>query len=189
MPKFERGFKAWCEREAERQRDALGLTATSTLDPRDVAVALDVIVVTPDAIPGVAVDDLDQLLRRDTSSWSAVTLQGNGRNILIHNGSHAPVRQNSNIAHELAHLILRHDGSREVFSLELQWLIRSYDAQQEAEADWLGWALLLPRVALLDRRKAGATAEGIAREFGVSLQLTNYRLRMTGVERQVRGRR
>ena len=61
-----------------------------------------------------------------------------------------------------------------------------YDAEQEEEADWLGGTLLLPREGLLNKYRQTRSSEVIAREFGVSTKLVDWRLRMTGIIAQVR---
>jgi len=55
---------------------------------------------------------------------------------------------------------------------------------EEQEANWLAGCLLLPRELLLRALKQGLDAVGIAEANAVSLQMANFRLRTTGVERQ-----
>jgi hypothetical protein len=62
----------------------------------------------------------------------------------------------------------------------------AYSDEQEQEADWHAAALLLPRDALVHHRSRGKTTLEIANHFGVSVALCEWRLRMTGVEIQIR---
>jgi Zn-dependent peptidase ImmA (M78 family) len=65
-------------------------------------------------------------------------------------------------------------------------VMRSYDQKQEDEANWLAAAILLPREALLQSKRNKLSATDIAVRFGVSEPLVSYRLRITGVEAQLR---
>jgi Zn-dependent peptidase ImmA (M78 family) len=72
---------------------------------------------------------------------------------------------------------MSHDGS---------FVMRSYDQKDEDEANWLAWALLLPREGLLACKREKLAAMEIAERFGVTESLVNFRLRMTGVEAQLK---
>jgi Zn-dependent peptidase ImmA (M78 family) len=95
----------------------------------------------------------------------------------------------SDIIHELAHVMLGHEPSQVVFSEDGQMATRVFDQKQEDEATWLGWALLLPRDALMAARRARLATTQIADQDGVSEKLGGFRLQMTGVDMQMRRRR
>lgn len=61
---------------------------------------------------------------------------------------------------------------------------RCLQPDQEQEATALGGTLLLPRPALLEEARSGATIDQIARKFGVTKQMAQFRWNATGVERQ-----
>jgi Zn-dependent peptidase ImmA (M78 family) len=63
-------------------------------------------------------------------------------------------------------------------------LLDDYNKYQEAEADWLAGCLLLPRAALVRIRRQGINDSAAAAEYGVSLRMLQYRMSMTGVNRQ-----
>ena len=65
-------------------------------------------------------------------------------------------------------------------------LLSEYSDEAESEADWLGGAMLLPRDTLFVKRRSGLSAGEIALEYGTSEQLCEWRLRMTGVDIQLR---
>jgi Zn-dependent peptidase ImmA (M78 family) len=67
--------------------------------------------------------------------------------------------------------------------------MRSFDAKQEDEANWLAWTLLLLRPALMHCIQRGRGTAQIADEYDVSEQLVKYRSGITGVSRQSRARR
>lgn len=66
------------------------------------------------------------------------------------------------------------------------FVMRSYDQVQEDEANWLAWCILLPRDALMRCRKLDLSVAEIAEQYDVTETLVNFRLRMTGVESQLR---
>lgn len=184
---FERGYKTWCERYAAQKREELGLQASAPLDPFALAANLGIRVWKPDEIPGMTAEILNVLLRNDgktPSCWSAVTLVESGKCVVILNTSHSPGRQASDLMHELAHRIRNH-ATREVeVSPTGLMLVHEYDKAQEEEADWLSGCLLLPREALIYIKRQGLQVTDAAVSFGVSQRMLNYRMAMTGVNRQ-----
>ncbi len=186
MSALERGFKSWCERLAEGIRRDLELAPHDPLQPDALAAYLDVRLLHPEQIPGISPAVLRQLLENDPWGWSAVTQVVAGAVTVIYNPRHSAGRRSSNIAHELAHVLLEHDASRIILSPNGQVAMRSFDAKQEDEAGWLSGCLLLPRVGLLRAFRAGRSIESIAASFGVTEALVAYRSRITGVEAQVR---
>jgi len=187
-----RGFKTWAERTAAGLRREMGLAAHAPLAPADLARFLDVQLWTPQDLPGLSTAARNQLLVHDPGGWSAVSCTVNGRDVVIYNPRHSIGRQASDIAHELAHIILNHEPGKMVMSQDGGMIMRSYDPKQEEEANWLGWCLLLPREALVRATKARYSVAQTAQAFGVSEQLVTYRLRMTGVNvqfKRLRGRR
>ena len=186
---LERGFKSWAERTAASLRGDLSLSPTEALSPRQLADYLQVELCTPNDIPGLPDRVKRQLLEIDPSGWSAVTLEMRDRTLIIYNPTHSIGRQASDITHELAHIILGHRATTIIVSQDGQTVMRSYDQKQEDEANWLAWALLLPREALLRCKRSRLPAAEIAVLYGVSEQLVSYRLRITGVEAQVRAAR
>jgi Zn-dependent peptidase ImmA (M78 family) len=183
---FERGFKSWAERTSASFRRDIGLQPHSSLDPAQLANHLDVQLCTPHEIPGLPQSVLDQLLRHDPSGWSAVSIYRGDRGLIIYNSTHSKGRQASDIMHELAHLVLDHQPATLIMSQDGSMVMRSYNQKQEDEANWLAWTLLLPREALMRCKRRGLTIEQTADEFGVTVVLVRFRLRVTGVDAQMR---
>lgn len=184
-----RGFKAWCERAAAEYRGDLDVSPDGPLDPRRLAAALQVRVLTPREFPALSESSRRQLLDEDRYGWSAVTVSRNGARLVVINPAHSPARQASNLAHELAHLILDHAPEQISLSDEGVLLRLEHDPEQEDEADWLAGCLLAPRDALLRVYARNRSVERLARRFGVSLELIRWRLESTGVTRQIRAAR
>jgi Zn-dependent peptidase ImmA (M78 family) len=90
--------------------------------------------------------------------------------------------------HELAHISLRHVPSRVDLSVSGLMLLSDYPDQQEQEAEWLAGAMLLPRAALIHHRSRGWGVDQICAKFSVSATLCQWRIRMTGVDSQLKRR-
>jgi Zn-dependent peptidase ImmA (M78 family) len=179
-----RGFKQWAEVQSIKYRQALGLRVDARLPAARLAEHLEVTVVTANEIPGVTPDILDRLLHRDKESWSAVTLPANDCTLVIYNPSHSLARQESNLMHELAHIICEHDPESVVQLHGLYFPLRTYDAEQEEEAAWLGGCLQIPRDGLWRAVCRGTGTAQIAQHFGASVSLVQFRRQVTGVDRQ-----
>jgi Zn-dependent peptidase ImmA (M78 family) len=180
-----RGFKAQAERISEQARAALGLDAISPLDPWIYAESLGFMTLNIRDL-GLNAKSLAQLLEKDSDSWSGMTLQEGNLIGIVLNPSHSLARQATTLAHELAHHVLKHVPSHVNVSETGLMLLSEYSDEAESEADWLGGAMLLPRDALFVKRRSGLTTSQIALEYGTSEQLCEWRLRMTGVDIQLR---
>lgn len=183
---LERGFKSWTERVALSLRSDLGLPPDGALDPRRLAEHLDVRLATPYEIAGLSEADLKQLLEIDPWGWSAVSILESESPLVIYNPRHSRARQASDIMHELAHLILDHKPATLIHSPDGRFVMRSYNETQENEANWLAWALLLPRDVLMMCKKRALSSTQIAQTYGISEKLVSFRLHVTGVEAHLR---
>lgn len=183
-----RGFKADSERRSAAARNALGLAETEKLCPWQYAEYLGVLVYDADELD-LEPQHSDQLLVRDPDSWSGMTLFEEGVHVVVLNSSHPHTRRTATLMHELAHIILGHVPAEVNVSPSGLVLLSDYSTEQEEEADWLGAALLLPEIALIQHRSRGMSAEAIAQTYGVSGQLCSWRCRMTGVEKRLAFRR
>lgn len=175
-----RGFKAEAERIAQRLRTDAGVGRSARLKLKSVAESLDVRIVSADEL--VPLEILHEIERIQAYSFSACTFEINERHVIVFNPIRSRPRRRSDIAHELAHIILEHDLT------EIQYLndvpFRTCRPDQEQEATALGGTLLLPRPALLEEARHGATIERVAKKFDVTKQMAQFRWNSTGVERQ-----
>lgn len=177
-----RGFKAEAEREAARVRRELGLAPHDPLDPADVARHREIVVV--DAATLVDMADLEELERLQAFSFSAATFEIESRKIIVFSPLRTAGRRNSDIAHELAHDMLKHELS-EVRHLN-GMPFRTCRPDEEEEATAFGATLLLPRPLLLSAARRRATVEQIAADYSVTVEMARFRYHSTGVEKQVR---
>lgn len=184
---MERGFKSRCEQMARSLRAGLGLAAYEPLTPGFLADYLGVEVWSV-ADLGLPEEDLAQLVHVDPDAWSAVTVSAYGRDAIIVNPAHRGGRHSSDLMHELAHLLLRHEPSTIVLTDELELALRVYNASAEDEANWLAAALLLPREALVRISSQRISTETVCLDYGVSEQMFRFRMNVTGVNSQFRHR-
>lgn len=180
---FRRGFKSWCETASKRIRHELDLTPYEPLDPLRLAKHIGIKVWQANKVPGLSEDCLRVLLKEDPDSWSAVTIAIDSQNLIILNSVHSKGRQSNTISHEISHIILDHVPARVDVS-EMGLLLNTFDKKQEQEADWLAGTLLLPRDALLFIKRQYPNLKYAARIYGVSFKLLEYRMSITGVNKQ-----
>lgn len=183
MP-FARGFRTRSENIAEQVRRDIGLLPTEPLSLDQVAATIGVRLITPSNVRGMSRESLDVLLHRESDAWSAVTVSCGFVDVVVYNPTSSAARTSSDVAHEIAHLLLAHEPSTLSFVQDGTWTIRSYNQGQEDEAAWLGGCLLLPRVALLDLASRGVGDPEACAQYGVSQALLRYRRNITGVARQ-----
>jgi hypothetical protein len=183
---LQRGYKSWTERTATSLRGELGLGPHDVLAPVALARYLEVLLWTPHDVPDLPAGALDQLLQKDPWGWSAISVLQGTTPVIIYNPRHSAGRRASDIVHELAHLILGHEPAKVIMSHDGSFVMRSYDQKDEDEANWLAWSLLLPREGLLACKRQRLAVLEIAERFGVTESLVNFRLRMTGIEAQLK---
>jgi Zn-dependent peptidase ImmA (M78 family) len=184
------GFKAEAEKIAEHVRAELGLGPLDALDCFTLAEAW--------GIPVVSLGELrengakDQSVRRllsDDAGFSATTVVLGTKRLIVYNPHQPPGRSANSLAHELSHLILEHRAAPAIGVGGC----RHWDGLQEADADWLGATMLVPRSSALEWMLQDGDLDAGAMNFGVSLELFRWRVNHTGVvrqiarERQVRG--
>lgn len=166
-----RGFAAEANRIALRVRECLGISPIDRFDPIAACAHFDIELLKMSELDC----DSSAFQGFGQSHFSAVTVPCGPRTAIVHNDSHHPNRQRSNICHELAHCFLGHKMAPPLNDKGA----RIHDSGIEAEANYLGGALLIPNEAAHH-----AVANGIAHMahvvFGVSEQMVQYRLRISG---------
>lgn len=179
-----RGFKAEAERLSETVRADLKLAPSDALPLGELATFLGAeLRSAADLIDVSRLTAIDQL---QPGAFSACTFEIGPRRVIVWNPLASRGRRTSDIAHELAHLRLKH-AVKTVHAVGGLTFF-GCDPDEEQEANWLAGCLLLPRTLLVSQLRAGATADEIADRYDVSQQMANYRLRATGVIRQLQRR-
>jgi Zn-dependent peptidase ImmA (M78 family) len=130
---------------------------------------------------------LHDLERLQAFAFSACTFDIDGTKVVVVNPLRSRARSASDVAHELAHLLLNHrlDEIRIVADVPF----RTCRPDQEEEATNLGGTLLLPRPLLLSAVRRGLDEQAIATQFDVTTEMARFRINRTGVRRQLRSGR
>ena len=175
-----RGFKSESAALVKEVRSELGLKTLQRLDPRRLASYL--------GIPIVPLTELssDTAMVRffttvENGVFSALTVFHGHRRMILHNDSHSPARQNSNLAHELAHGLLRHEPAP---ALDGKTGCRDWNDVKELEAAWLGGEILVTRDMALAVARGWLTKPQAQIRFGVSDEMLTWRLNQTGAAKQ-----
>ena len=182
MPNFERGFKAWAENISLSIRKDLGLKPHDPLPVESLASHLKIELLTPANVSGLSQDHLKQLLKTDTSGWSATTFHIGPRTVIIYNSEHSIKRRASDLMHEFAHILCSHELTQLILSQDGKIEMKSFDKNQEDEAAWLGGCLLLPKQAVLHIKFRGMDDDTASNHYCVSKDMLNYRVGVSGVK-------
>ena len=173
---YRHGFKTKANRIAVQLRADLGLAPIAPLDPWSVCDHFDVEVIKLSELLGEGGTQVgSHFLAVDTDVFSAVVISRGMRTAIVHNDAHAPVRQRSNLFHELSHLFLGHpvkpllsaDGTRD------------RDGAVEDEAAFFGGCLAIPNEAACHIVDSGMQSVA-AKTYLVSSSMLTYRLRVSG---------
>ena len=185
MP-LRRGFKAEAERLAKDIWRAMGLKPNDRMDVARLAEHEGCTVRSAGSLVDIA--KLEELNEIQNDAFFACTFKLPGdRYAIVYNPLMKATRRNSDVAHEVAHIVLGHRFSRLERLGNVAFL--SGDKSQEEEAAWLSGCLLLPRFVLIhDLRKRRGHAI-IAERRMLSLDMVKYRVRVTGAERQINAER
>ena len=109
---FRRGFKTQAERLSMELRAELRLGAMERLDPRALAqhLAIPVVDLSDLRASGASAAAVYHFQRVATDVVSAFTVVDGFKRLIVINDAHAPTRQASDLAHELSHVVLEHEG-------------------------------------------------------------------------------
>jgi Zn-dependent peptidase ImmA (M78 family) len=125
----------------------------------------------PREIPGLDAKFVRHLTVTEPASWSAATLKIADKHLIIINNGHPPTRQNNSLAHEIGHVVLKHEPAKMALTPNGAMMMNEYNRDHEDEATWFAGALLLPRDALIDLARRGVADRVAAERYGVSMQL------------------
>lgn len=158
----------------------LNLKPHDYLSARRLADHLKVDVITQNDVPGFDKGLIQKLHNHNV--WSAVTLFKDGQYTIISNLDHSETRQESDLFHELAHIICGHDMSG--FVLIGNVYLRNYNQEQENEAEWLGGCLHIPRKSLEWSFRNNISPQDICINYSASNDMLSYRINVTGIKYQ-----
>lgn len=112
--------------------------------------------------------------------WSAALVPHGTGQFIVENGVHIPRRRRSNVAHEMAHLLLEHEFDRILFTDGKRGCRNPATKDMEEEAAELSGELLLPADAARRAAALGRSDEEVADFFDVSPEFARWRLNVTG---------
>lgn len=183
---LKRGFKANAERLAKQYREELNIHPCAALCAFKLAEHLKVPVYkATEFLKEPHEINLLSKANGTTCGWSALTMVAkSGNRIIIYNEFHSEARQQSDMMHELAHVICKHEREQKQYDFEIPFGMREFDEVQEEEAKCLGSTLQLPSPALLWANKRNMAHDEIATHFNASQDMVKYRINMTGIAKR-----
>lgn len=176
-----RGFKSEANAIARELRAELGLAATAPLDAFALAQFLEIPLVPLSSLHQDAPEAVKMLSGSEAAAFSAATIFSDCHRMIVYNDAHAPGRQSSDLAHELAHALLHHPP-KPAFGPDGE---RNWNSELEAEADWLAGALLISDEAAIGIVQRGLSLGDAAREYSTSALMVKFRLNVTGARIRV----
>ncbi len=183
---LKRGFKANAERLAIEYRSKLLIHPCAPLCAFKLSEHLSIPVCS--ATEFLKQEDEIALLSGTNGvecEWSALTMVTKaGNRIIIHNPFHSIGRQQSDVMHELAHIICKHEIKENTYDFAIPFGMRNFDEVQEEEAKCLGSTLQIARPGLLWSKKRDMDNHAIAEHFNASIDMVNYRMNTSGVSKQ-----
>ncbi len=124
------------------------------------------------------------------SEWSAMSVpldkMMNSWAVLL-NDCHSAERQRVTLLEEYWHILMGHKLTKVARISEAYG--RTYDQAEEHDAYYLASASLLPRKAVQDAVIKGCSAADIAKRFGTSPELVEYRIKRLGLWREHIGKK
>jgi hypothetical protein len=172
--KLEVTFKHRCEAIAVDWRHYFHLRAFDPLPAEQLLQALGGEAITPDQLVNVSSEVISQLL--NGSDWSAGLIRRHPLLILCR-PDHTPARHQSDMMHEIAHILLKHP----LIDFNPETGLPMRDQSYEAEATYLGGCLQIPRLGLRWITQQGFTTKQIANHFTASEGMVRLRANMTGI--------
>jgi IrrE N-terminal-like domain len=166
------------ERKALEIRRFAGVGISVRLDPFKLAESLKLRVVYLSDLDGLSLQARDHLMGSDCWSGGTTGWLPDGSGVIVINGRQSRGRQAATLMEEICHSLLGHKPSQIADAMGGG---RSYNRAVEEEAYSVGAAVLVPYRSLEDLLFAGATVDRIARHFGVTRSLVEYRMRVLGL--------
>lgn len=170
-------FKRKCEAISTEKRHQLGLQSFDALPADCLATHLSVFIVPIESFKQLSKQSYAVLTTGN--NWSAAVISCDPIQI-VHNPNHTGDRRESDLMHELGHIILKHPMAQ--FDARKQPLRQK---QYENEATYLGSCLQIPRRGLLWATQSGMTLTQIAEHFNASEEMVLFRSNAFGLRRSV----
>jgi transcriptional regulator with XRE-family HTH domain len=169
------------EGAAQKFRADLGLSPGEPLD--SLRIEIEGVRVVPVGKATHLDSRVRRQLREDAGAeWSAMTVPLNSSSdewVVLLNDSHTVERQRVTVLEEFWHILLGHKLTKIARVAEAYG--RTYDKNEEHDAYYLASATLLPKSAMLAAVREKRSSDEIAKEFGTSSELVDYRVKRLGL--------
>ena len=170
------------ERIALKVREFAGTPLDQPLNPWKLAPYVKIRVMDLKQIEGLSEESRRTLIGDNGKGWSGGASRPlpDGSRLVFLNPNHTRERQAATLMEEICHVILGHSPTKLMMAEETQAAVhfRNFDKNQEEVAFAVGAAALIPYFPLKHAVMAGLTSERIARRFGVSRDLVEYRIKV-----------
>ncbi len=181
---FERGFKTIAEQKSILIREELSISKFKPLDAFKLAEHKQIPIFSVDDVFAENKTHPSYAFMSNPGKFNALWMPNeDGDKIIIHNSNHSPYRQQSNLMHELAHIILEHEMPDDIAQLCKLYNLHYYNKKDEQEAKYLGACLQIPKPGLLWAIKENWTIDQISQFFTASPEMVNYRLNSIGARK------
>lgn len=166
------------EKHGMALRAKAGLGVRGRLDPFSVMDKYNIIVMHPKDLGELDEADHDLLRGIDARTWSGGAQElPDGRLLILLNPNQTPERATVTVMEEVAHAHFGHQPSR--LSVGPSGMLgRHYDAIAETEAYRTAAAALLPSIVVARAVWRQVPAETLAAEYGVSIELVEFRIKI-----------
>jgi Zn-dependent peptidase ImmA (M78 family) len=183
--KYRYGFKAEANRFAHELRVELEILPEHPLCPWLLAEHLAVPILKFTELPDCG-EKLYLMKGKGKKEFSATVCYDGFKAFIVNNDVHEAKRQASNVAHELAHILLGHPPARP-FDEDGK---REFLAEIEDEAEWLGPALLVSEEAAINAYKLiqskTYTLSSLSDEWKVTEDVLRMRMNLVGARKRFR---
>ena len=159
---------------ATKQRNILNFKAFKPLPAEVLVKHFKARLFTAEAVPNAKLEAIKLLNNSD--DWSAGIISLNPLWI-VYNSRHTPARQQSDLMHEFAHVILKH----EMVKYNPQTGLPQHLQEYEDEAVYLGGCLQIPRRGLLWAKQKQMTVSQVALHFNASEDMVKFRSNVNGI--------
>jgi transcriptional regulator with XRE-family HTH domain len=176
------------EQTAEKFRKDLGLKRDEPLDSLKLEVD-GVTVVRVSETNCLSRDIIKRLRAEAVGEWSAMSVpldSAHERWAVLLNDGHTIERQRVTVLEEFWHILLGHKLTKIARIAEAYG--RTYDKAEEHDAYYLASATLLPKDAVTEAVSQKMPSDQIARGFGTSPELVDYRIKRLGLWRDHLGK-
>jgi hypothetical protein len=167
---------------AEVRKNELKASLYQRICPYDLAdlYGVDVLTLQGLADSGCPPEAIEFFTSVRPEAWSAALVPNGTGQFIVENNAHTPQRRRSNIAHEMAHLLLEHEFDRILFTNGKRGCANPTSKMMEDQAAELSGELLLPAAAARRAAAFRQTDVQVADQFDVSPEFARWRMNVTG---------